>query len=86
MKIAIDCRYLWKSGIGRVCQGILDHLDYSENEYYLIGDEKKLSEYPQAKIIANDGNPFSPKGLFDFPKEINKRCDSIVIPNFIIPY
>lgn len=86
MKIAIDCRYLGKSGIGRVCQGILDHLDYSENEYYLIGDEKKLSEYPQAKIIANDGNPFSPKGLFDFPKEINKRCDSIVIPNFIIPY
>lgn len=86
MKIAIDCRYLGKSGIGRVCRGILDHLDYSENEYYLIGDEKKLSEYPQAKIIANDGNPFSPKGLFDFPKEINKRCDSIVIPNFIIPY
>lgn len=86
MKIAIDCRYLGKSGIGRVCRGILDNLDYSENEYYLIGDEKKLSEYPQAKIIANDGNPFSPKGLFDFPKEINKRCDSIVIPNFIIPY
>ena len=27
MKIAIDCRYLGKSGIGRVTEGILDSLD-----------------------------------------------------------
>lgn len=86
MKIAIDCRYLGKSGIGRVCQGILDHLDYKEHEYYLVGNAEKLSAYPSAHIIANDGNPFSAKGLFTFPKEINSLCDCVIIPNFIIPY
>lgn len=86
MKIAIDCRYLGKSGIGRVCQGILDHLDYNEHEYYLIGNEEKLRAYSPAYIIPNDENPFSPKGLFSFPKMINQFCDCIIIPNFIIPY
>ena len=61
MKIAIDCRYLGKSGIGRVCQGILDHLDYNEHEYFLIGNEEKLRAYSPAYIIPNDENPFSPK-------------------------
>lgn len=86
MKIAIDCRYLGKSGIGRVCQGILDHLDYNEHEYYLIGNEEKLRAYSPAYIIPNDENPFSSKGLFSFPKMINQFCDCIIIPNFIIPY
>ena len=86
MRIAIDCRYLGKSGIGRVCQGILDNLDYSEHEYVLIGNEKRLSAYPSARLISDDGNPFSAKGLFSFPKEINRDCDCIIIPNFIIPY
>lgn len=86
MKIAIDCRYLGKSGIGRVCQGILDNLDYNEYEYYLIGNSVKLKPYSGAHIIPDDGNPFSAKGLFSFPKEINRLCDSIIIPNFIIPY
>lgn len=86
MKIAIDCRYLGKSGIGRVCQGILDRLDYNEHEYFLIGNEEKLRAYSPAYIIPNDENPFSPKGLFSFPKMINQFCDCIIIPNFIIPY
>lgn len=86
MKIAIDCRYLGKSGIGRVCQGILDYLDYNEHEYFLIGNEEKLRAYSPAYIIPNDENPFSPKGLFSFPKMINQFCDCIIIPNFIIPY
>ena len=86
MKIAIDCRFLGKSGIGRVCQGILDHLDYNEHEYFLIGNEEKLRAYSPAYIIPNDENPFSPKGLFSFPKMINQFCDCIIIPNFIIPY
>ncbi|HIZ63089.1 MAG TPA: glycosyltransferase family 4 protein [Firmicutes bacterium] len=86
MKIAIDCRYLGKSGIGRVCQGILDHLDYNEHEYFLIGNEEKLRAYSPAYIIPNDENPFSLKGLSSFPKMINQFCDCIIIPNFIIPY
>ena len=86
MKIAIDCRYLGMSGIGRVCQGILDNLDYTEHEYYLIGDGRKLKAYPDAHIIENSGDPFSAKGLFTFPKEVNRLCDCLIVPNFIVPY
>ncbi len=86
MKIAVDCRYLGKSGIGRVCEGILDNLDYAANEYYLIGDAKKLAPYSAAHLIENNSNPFSAKAMFSFPKMINKMCDCIIIPNFIIPF
>lgn len=86
MKIAIDCRYMGKSGIGRVCQGILDHLDYGENEYVLIGDPERLKAYQDAEIIADLSDPFSAKGLISFPGQINRDCDCIIIPNFIIPY
>lgn len=45
MKIAIDCRYIGKSGIGRVLEGFLDNLDFSRDEYCLIGDKSKLEKY-----------------------------------------
>ena len=85
MKIAIDCRYIGKSGIGRVCEGILDNLDFQSNEYYLIGDPEKLKKY-NAKIIEDLTSPFSVKGLFSFDKSLNKKCDCIIIPNFIVPF
>ena len=84
MKIAVDCRYLGKSGIGRVLEGILDNLNYNEHKFYLVGDEKKLDKYEEAVIIDDKTNPFSKKGLFKFNKKrINKECDCIIIPNFI---
>ncbi len=86
MKIVVDCRYLGKSGIGRVCEGILDNLNYQENEYYLLGDPKKLNSYKQAIIVEDLTNPFSIKGLLCFPKYLNKICDCIIIPNFLIPF
>ena len=84
MKIAIDCRYIGKSGIGRVCEGILDNLDEA-NEYFLVGDPNKLKNYNR-QVIEDLTNPFSKKGLFCFTKKINKLCDCIIIPNFIIPF
>ena len=86
MKIAVDCRYLGKSGIGRVCEGILEHLDYTADEYYLVGDAGKLAPYSAAHIIADEGDPFSAKGMLSFPKSINRICDCLIIPNFIIPF
>lgn len=86
MKIAVDCRYLGKSGIGRVCQGILENLDFDKNTYYLIGKSKDLKDYKKAVIIENDTDPFSLSGLIKFPKEINKECDALFLPNFIIPF
>ncbi len=87
MKIAIDCRYLGKSGIGRVCEGIIDNINYTEHSFYLIGNRNKLEKYSQAVIIDDVTDPYSKKGLFKFNKKvINKECDCLIIPNFIIPF
>ncbi len=87
MKIAVDCRYLGKSGIGRVCEGIIDNLNYTQHKIYLIGKETLLNKYSQAIIVPDETDPFSPKGLLHFQtKKINRECDCIIIPNFIIPY
>lgn len=87
MRIAVDCRYLGKSGIGRACEGIINNLDYSEHEIYLIGKESLLRKYSDAVIVPDETNPFSKAGLFHFNKKrINRECDCIIIPNFIIPF
>lgn len=85
MKIAIDCRYLGKSGIGRVCEGILDVLDFTAHEYYLIGKPALLAKYP-AKVVADLTDPYSPAGLRSFDKKLNKICDALFIPNFLVPF
>lgn len=86
MRIAIDCRYLGKSGIGRLCEGLLDNLDYSAHSFYLVGNPERLKKYDGAIIIEDDTNPFSKKGLFSFNKNrVNAECDALIIPNFIIP-
>ncbi len=86
MNIAIDCRYIGRSGIGRVLEGILDNLDYNNHQFYLIGKNDLKDKYPKANLIENDTDPFSKSGILKFPKEINKKCDIMFIPNFIIPY
>ncbi|MGN0822952.1 MAG: glycosyltransferase family 4 protein [Candidatus Gallimonas sp.] len=87
MKIAIDCRYLGRSGIGRVCEGILRSLDYSAHSYYLIGKREKLREFTNATLIEDDSDPYSVKGLLRFPaKTVNRECDCLLVPNFLIPY
>lgn len=86
MKIAVDCRYIGGSGIGRVCSEIIKNLDYDQNEYFLIGKEKDIISYSKAKIIVDNSNPYSTKGLFKFNKIINKECDALLIPNFLIPF
>lgn len=87
MNIAVDCRYLGKSGIGKACEGIINNLDYTRNKIYLIGKESLLKKYTEAVVISDETDPFSKKGLLRFSKKrINKECDCIVIPNFIIPF
>lgn len=87
MKIAVDCRYLGKSGIGRVCQGIIDNLDYDSDEIYLVGEPKKLSGFKKAVIIPDYTRPYSAKGLLKFNKKrVNRECDALIIPNFLVPY
>lgn len=87
MKIAIDCRYIGKSGIGRVCEGILENLDFTADEFYLIGNDEILKKYNNCVKIPDDTDPYSKSGLLKFNKKrINKECDCIIIPNFLIPF
>ncbi len=74
------------SGIGRVCEGILDHLDYSKNEYYLLGKREKLEKYAQATIVEDNTNPFSFSALRSYKKEYNKLFDAFFIPNYLVPF
>lgn len=88
MRIAIDCRYLGMSGIGRYTESILTDLD-GGNEYIFIGKREKIEKYISDGGIVEDGvSPFSVKGLFprrDVKKAINS-CDVYFTPNFIIPF
>ena len=86
MKIAVDCRYLGLSGIGRFLESILDYFDFSSQEFVLIGKEKLIKKYSPAKYIIDDNSPFSIKGLFKINKKEINKCDVFFTPNFIIPY
>ena len=86
MKIAVDCRYIGKSGIGRVCEGLLGAFDYNAHEYYLIGKRKYLEKYAGAHIVDDETDPYSFSGLRSFDKSLNKRCDALIIPNFLVPF
>ena len=89
MKLAIDCRFVGKSGIGTYIENILDELvaHHPENEYLLIA-EKPFADYVSLSNISyviTDIKPFSLKELFRFPvKEINK-CDAFFTPYINIP-
>jgi glycosyltransferase involved in cell wall biosynthesis len=86
MKLAVDCRYMGRSGIGRVCQGIVDNLHYDKDEIYLVGDPEKLKDYTKAKIIEDYTDPYSINGLLSFNKKfINKHCQALIVPNFLVP-
>ena len=89
MKLAIDCRFIGKSGIGTYIENILDELvaHHPENEYLLIA-EKPFADYvslSNIRYVITDIKPFSLKELFRFPvKEINK-CDAFFTPYINIP-
>lgn len=86
MKIAFDCRYIGRSGIGRLCEGILDSLDLDADAFYLIGKRSKLEKYRSAKIVEDDTDPYSFAGLRSFDRSLNRICDAYFTPNFLIPF
>lgn len=74
------------SGIGRVCEGILGELDFSAHEFYLIGKRERLQKYEGAVIVEDDSDPYSFGGLRSFKRELNRICDALFIPNFLVPF
>ncbi len=88
-KLAIDCRFITKSGIGTFIESVMHELliNHSEYDYLLIIDSKNSIDFSKfnAHIIKTDIPPFSLKELMAFPvKEINK-CDAFFSPYINIP-
>ena len=46
MKIAVDCRYLGHSEVGRMLEGILANFDFTRNQFVLIGKKEYIERYP----------------------------------------
>lgn len=88
MKIAIDARYIGKSGIGTYIDGILHSFikHYKEHSYLVITSNRQMIlSFSNVKVLYTDIQPFSLKELFCFPtKEINK-CDAFFTPYINIP-
>lgn len=87
MRIVIDARLINSGKVGTTLLSILENLDYSANEYTLIGDKNKLSKYAKkTKILHNKVKPYSLGSFFDFNlcKVINQH-DCFFTPNYIIP-
>ena len=89
MKIAIDCRYLSLSGLGRFTEGFLNSLDYTDNRFLFIGKQHLIdSMNVKGEVVSCEESPFSVRGLFigkNLKDKIN-GCDAFFTPNFIIPY
>lgn len=89
MKIALDCRFIGKSGIGTYIENIVDELcnNHPEHNYLLIAELGKVLNYnnDNVSILYTDIQPFSLREIFAFPtREIN-QCDAYFTPYINIP-
>lgn len=89
MKIAIDCRFEGKSGIGTFIENVVGGLlkNHSEHEYLLIVESgKELVTFDKnVKLLKTNIKPFSLKELFCFPVSEINRCDAFFLPYINIP-
>lgn len=88
MKIAIDCRYIGKSGIGKFIENVVNWMlpNHPENNYLLIVNrDTHLKESGSVRLLKTSYKPFSLRELLVFPvKQINK-CDAYFTPYINIP-
>lgn len=88
MKIAIDCRYIGKSGIGTYIENIVDRLliEHPEHQYLFICQKGKgMATTKNVEIFETDIEPFSLKELFFFPVSKINQCDAFFSPYFNLP-
>ena len=89
MDIAIDCRFIGKSGIGTFIESIVDELilGHPENRYLLVlnGELPVKWRMTNVNVLITDSKPFSMNELFSFPiKQINE-CDAFFTPYINVP-
>jgi len=87
MRVIIDARSFNKGGEGSILLGILENLDYSKNEYTIIGDINELSKLNlPCTILNNKSKAHSLTGYINYnlAKEIN-LYDCYFTPTYVIP-
>lgn len=93
MKIAIDCRFLGKSGIGTFLSNILTELleNHEEHKYLLIcgDDAPQIPQMARGKgnvdVVYTDIKALSARELMTFPCKAINRCDVYFSPYINIP-
>lgn len=89
MTIAIDCRYIGKSGIGTFIENIVDCMltQHPEHDYLLIINHSKPIKNDKCSIqtIKTSIEPFSLLELFSFPVGQINECDAFITPYINIP-
>ena len=88
MRLAIDCRFSQKSGIGTYIDNIVDCLlqYYPDNQYLLFCNRgSRFKQTDNVKIIETDIKPFSVKELIKFPVDEINECDVYFTPYINIP-
>jgi glycosyltransferase involved in cell wall biosynthesis len=90
--VTIDCRHIDSSGIGVYLRESLPFLLNSENNFLLLGDEKRLEVFRRKSqnvtVIGCTIKPFSLGELLFFPKYLSQKINSSDVfysPNFNIP-
>lgn len=89
MKIAIDCRFIGKSGIGTYIENIVQCMisEHPENDYLLLSNKKfsiTIPENVDVQIIKN--KPFTIKEMFFMDCSKINNCDVYFSPYINIPF
>ena len=89
VNIALDCRYIGKSGIGTYIESIADELilGHSENRYLLVLNKELPGKWRKSNVdmLITDIKPFSLKELFTFPTTQINECDAFFTPYVNVP-
>lgn len=88
MKIAIDARFVGKSGIGTYIENVLDCFlkEHPEHNYLIITDQmERYQEFSNVEVQYCRITPFSKKELFRFPLERINKCDAFYSPYINLP-
>jgi glycosyltransferase involved in cell wall biosynthesis len=89
MKLAIDCRFIGKSGIGTYIENMVDELllHHPEHEYLLITDRlyPQYETYKNATCLITNIQPFTLREMFFFPAKSINKCDAYFSPYINIP-
>ena len=88
MYIAIDCRYVGKSGIGTFVESVVDCMlsNHPENDYLLIVNRyTRFKESGCVRLLKTGFKPFSLQELLVFPVSQINKCDAYFTPYINIP-